>query len=332
MYAACMPVRGFARGTICDLERNKLDIVSNELIEVIEECDQHSLDDVFQAYGDDNRQVLQSYIDWLLANEYAFKTTTPERFPKLEIEYQRPEVITNALIDVNKHSNHDFSSISKSLDALGCKDIQVRLFDYLNITSLLEIVSAFDETGIKSVELLCQYSDEISENEIQRICQSFPRVYLLVVHSSPFLKEIPGRSDSLSTMGNILYTTQKIVSEDHCGLIRPSQFSINTETYLESKNFNSCLNQKISIDVDGVIKNCPSMRFGYGSISEISLEEVATLPEFQRIWHINKDQIKVCRDCEFRYICTDCRAYAEGDSPTGKPSKCNYDPYTATWS
>ena len=26
---------------------------------------------------------------------------------------------------------------------------------------------------------------------------------------------------------------------------------------------------------------------------------------------MKKDSIKVCRDCEFRYICTDCRVYIE---------------------
>ena len=48
--------------------------------------------------------------------------------------------------------------------------------------------------------------------------------------------------------------------------------------------------------------------------------------------NIKKDQISVCKDCEFRYVCTDCRAYTQNSGDQySKPLKCNYDPYTATW-
>ena len=48
---------------------------------------------------------------------------------------------------------------------------------------------------------------------------------------------------------------------------------------------------------------------------------------------IQKDQIAVCKDCEFRYICTDCRAYKEDpEDDYSKPLKCGYDPYTGVWS
>ena len=46
---------------------------------------------------------------------------------------------------------------------------------------------------------------------------------------------------------------------------------------------------------------------------------------------------KVCKDCEFRYICTDCRAYTEKTHTneegldTSKPLKCGYNPYTGEW-
>jgi hypothetical protein len=41
----------------------------------------------------------------------------------------------------------------------------------------------------------------------------------------------------------------------------------------------------------------------------------------------------VCKDCEFRYICTDCRAYLEDPyNEYSKPLKCGYDPYTGEWS
>lgn len=44
------------------------------------------------------------------------------------------------------------------------------------------------------------------------------------------------------------------------------------------------------------------------------------------------DQIHICKDCEFRHICTDCRAYIEDpDDIYSKPLKCGYNPYTGEW-
>lgn len=47
-----------------------------------------------------------------------------------------------------------------------------------------------------------------------------------------------------------------------------------------------------------------------------------------------KTQLKgtVCQDCEFRHICTDCRACLdEPEDIYSKPLKCGYNPYTAEW-
>jgi SPASM domain peptide maturase of grasp-with-spasm system len=101
----------------------------------------------------------------------------------------------------------------------------------------------------------------------------------------------------------------------------------------------SCLNREISIDADGNIKNCPSMKESFGNIRDTTLAEAIEKPGFKKYWDINKDQIAVCKDCEFRYICTDCRAYVEdphdASGPDGtnlsKPLKCGYNPYTGEW-
>lgn len=79
-------------------------------------------------------------------------------------------------------------------------------------------------------------------------------------------------------------------------------------------------------------KNCPSMKESYGNIKDTTLIEALEKPGFKKYWNITKDQINVCKDCEFRYICTDCRAYLEDpDDIYSKPLKCGYNPYTCEW-
>jgi SPASM domain peptide maturase of grasp-with-spasm system len=81
------------------------------------------------------------------------------------------------------------------------------------------------------------------------------------------------------------------------------------------------------------ISKIPSMPESFGSIKDILLEEALNKANFKKYWNITKDQIDVCKDCEFRHICTDCRAYTEEpDNINSKPLKCGYNPYTNKWS
>lgn len=74
------------------------------------------------------------------------------------------------------------------------------------------------------------------------------------------------------------------------------------------------------------------MTHSYGNISTVELSDVLMLDAFKKPWSIKKDDILICRDCEFRYICVDCRAYRQDEGDwLSKPLKCNYDPYTATY-
>lgn len=69
-----------------------------------------------------------------------------------------------------------------------------------------------------------------------------------------------------------------------------------------------------------------------GNIIDTKLLSVVNRPDFRAFESITKDQIETCKDCEFRYACSDCRAYLEDPSLiTSKPLKCGYDPYTAQW-
>lgn len=74
----------------------------------------------------------------------------------------------------------------------------------------------------------------------------------------------------------------------------------------------------------------------FGNIKDTTLKEALSHPDFKKYWNITKDQIEVCKDCEFRHICTDCRAYTERthfdkDIDLSKPLKCGYNPYTNEW-
>lgn len=88
----------------------------------------------------------------------------------------------------------------------------------------------------------------------------------------------------------------------------------------------------MSIDKDGTFRNCPSMSLSFGKVEDTKVSAVITNKKFLKYNNINKDKIDVCRDCEFRYVCHDCRAYiSDKNNIYSKPSKCGYDPYSSSW-
>lgn len=70
----------------------------------------------------------------------------------------------------------------------------------------------------------------------------------------------------------------------------------------------------------------------FGNIHDVKLDQVINSKSFKRYWNVTKEQISVCKDCEFRHICTDCRAFIENPKEMySKPLKCGYNPYIGTW-
>ena len=86
-------------------------------------------------------------------------------------------------------------------------------------------------------------------------------------------------------------------------------FTTNRKFYRESLIANTCLNGKICVERNGQIKNCPSIAKSYGAINSVKVKDIIADQSFVKLWFITKDQIDICRDCEFKNICSDCRGY-----------------------
>ena len=75
--------------------------------------------------------------------------------------------------------------------------------------------------------------------------------------------------------------------------------------------------------MDGTIGNCPAIKKGFGNITTTTLKGVAQTDSFRKMWSITKSATDTCSQCEFRFACTDCRAFVEGSGDSyGKPTKC----------
>ena len=110
-------------------------------------------------------------------------------------------------------------------------------------------------------------------------------------------------------------------------------FVANREIYDYNRSRNSCWFGKIAITNEGDILPCVFARDQVaGNIKDQSLKEIIE-NRMLKFWNLTIDQIDVCKDCEYRYLCHDCRPWAYGFTGNlyAKSPRCTYNPYTGEW-
>jgi SPASM domain peptide maturase of grasp-with-spasm system len=328
LFACCVPVRGARRSVVCDLQRQSLHFIPNGLYEILTQHAGETVAEIQRLYDHEYDEEIGEYFEFLLRHELGFWSSEPERFPALDLTWEAPERITNAILDVDQESDHDLGKIFGQLDDLGCKALEVRCFHRCGLGELGALLEAARHGRLRSIDLLAGYLPELTPDALADLVKAHRRLSSVVIHSAPESRTLgPDRAGV-----TVAYRQEAIDSPRCCGQIHPGYFAIDLETFAEAQRHNTCLNRKISIDARGEIRNCPSLSRSFGNLRHTSLHSALAQRDFAALWSINKDQIAVCKDCEFRYVCTDCRAYlADARDLYSKPSKCTYDPYTAEW-
>ncbi|OED39671.1 grasp-with-spasm system SPASM domain peptide maturase, partial [Flavobacteriaceae bacterium (ex Bugula neritina AB1)] len=316
-----MPVKGANRSIICDLQNNEYHFIPNGLYEILEAYNGQTIEFVKKEYGNSYNEIIDEYFEFLHEHNLIFFDANPDLFPKISLEWKSPSLITNVIIDYDS-IEHDFEHIMEQLEVLKCSYVQVRFFSKINLSRIVEMVELLNEmkSRVISIDFIIPYCENIRKEELEIVVKRNPRIHSIIVFNAPFNKS---HNAIWKKMGYIMFVKRNILNEKHCGIINEEYFYSNIKLYSESQHHNTCLNRKISIDKEGNIKNCPSMSQSFGDIKSTTLLKALSLPDFKKYWNITKDQIEVCRDCEFRHICTDCRAYVEEpNNQNSKPLKC----------
>jgi SPASM domain peptide maturase of grasp-with-spasm system len=329
LFANCIPVKGVKRSVIYDIQRNNFEFIPNELYTILTRHLKKTSGEIKELFNREYDEILEEYFDFLIQKEFVINVSELDSgFTKYNAVYDVPNAITNCIIDFDADSKHPLTKIAKQLDELICQSLQLRFYSPISIERLEDFLSSFDDSKLRNIELIVPFDEHFSEKAMEQLGAKFPRLQYIIIYSAEENKTAYVGNNDLK----ISYVGSSITSESCCGTIHSMFFRTNVQAYNEAKQFNSCLNKKISIDKTGQIRNCPSMQKMFGHIDEHSLQAAVTDPEFKALWGITKDKIHSCKVCEFRYMCSDCRAYVENpDDDYSKPLKCGYDPYTNKW-
>ncbi len=320
---------GANRGLIIDLQRQNFHIVPNTFIDVIEFFKKKvSIEDVYEMYNEESKVVMNEYMEFLSSNSLGLTCDSDEfdRFVDMDTTFDFPSYCSNAIVEVCPDTLKHLEKIVNCLEKLLLVNVQFTCFYPIPIEDLKHLLVVTKSIEARGIELILEFSEDLLVF-LPKIDEYNFSITSITIHNTK--KEI---LYGKKTTFKLNFLKNKIESFKHCGIVDIKYFNTNKLKVLESLNHNSCLHKKISIDKDGNIKNCPSMSQSFGNIKDTTLEEALNHPDFKKYWNITKDQIDVCKDCEFRHICTDCRAYIEEpDNQYSKPLKCGYNPYTNVW-
>lgn len=140
-----------------------------------------------------------------------------------------------------------------------------------------------------------------------------------------------GRGDNL----NLLPSNRSLLKN---GIMMAPNFYINKETLSKNLHNNSCLSGKIAITDNGDILPCVFSRDQIvGNVLNKPLSQIIEEVKLDNVWKNTKDDVLICKDCEFRYCCTDCRPSSlganqnTGEYLTAPYPKCAYNPFEGKW-
>lgn len=323
-----IPVKGYFRSIILDLQLVNFKFIPNDLFNLINKFNNKKVSEIYNYYND--KDTITEYLNFLLTNKYIFlgSSSYKNSFRSINTNWIAPAKITNCILDISSKTIATLNSIVRELDLLDCKSIQFRfLSSEANSIDLSLIFDITSSSRINSISLIIPFNEKYTDEYLLEHIKLNPRIHQIIIYNCE-------SEENYFLIGfvKVIKVCNLKLNVKACGVISSMYFSPTIETFTEARHHNTCLNRKISIDSEGNIKNCPSMSQSFGNIRDTTLEEALAHPDFKKYWNIKKDDISKCKDCEFRYICTDCRAYIDDpDDMYSAPLKCGYDPYTGIW-
>jgi len=306
IFATVQPVLGYTRSVIYDLVKESYDFIPNDLCEFIMSNDGR---DVGEFLGDD-------YIDVIIKNKWGILCSAYEVafFPPMSLNWEQPYLINNALILINEDGNGLFQILSSlGANPILCKYVTLVAFQYIDETKLKIVFDIIDNFPYITFDVYLTFSREINYSAVKR------NVKNMVIFSA----------DKDLKSNDVIYTSNAIEFD----FISPSYFNCNVSTFAESQHHNIYYNSKIIIDENNYVINNVQSRNRIALFEPHKLHEILYLLKAENLWDLPKDQIDVCKTCEFRYMCSDmCQIIKRTDGSFFRSKECLYNPFIAKWS
>lgn len=319
LFQCCIAVKGIKSGVIIDFQRKKFYKVPNQILELIEEYENKGIYELFKDFKE-SKNTLKKYIYFFLENELIIISDNLHSFPKINNKFNKPFSLDTITIEIENLEDYHKEFFKTKIDLLGISCLKIIL--HKEVTEHLNMIFEYlQKTKIQDIALFVEYKKGIE----RKIIKNNPRLGKVIFYNS--------RINKINK--NYHYDTLDLKNVLHKKISGINDFILDLNFYIESISFNSNFNRSLYIDKFGNIQKHILDDLKYGKIYDKSIESVLEEVTIVDFWNITKDKIKVCKDCEFRFICPDGRL-PEINNTNEKNFKlesfCKYNPYENKWS
>ena len=306
LHAETPIVQGYLRSCVYDLPRQAHDFLPNEVAVKFKAFENAALSVIDHEFDEEDKK----WFSYVVEKEYGFTIDEAFKdcFPKINFNWAHPALISNAIIDIQvKTAVIDFSY----LEQLNCKHLLLRFFDIESLEGITGYLKdVLQDLTFKSIDVVIEKNPLFSKKEYTNF-------------GKRLLKEVP-------------LITGLSYNEAKANEMFVPRFVINIDVFSEAQQHNTFFNRKLYLAGNGDICNAIEHPKVYGNLKNLEqfedLEAIVSSSEYQELWHTSKDNIDVCRDCEFRYMCIDNRLpRKKTDGSFYYEEECAYNPYIAKW-
>lgn len=263
-FSNCIPVKGYNRTAIYDLQRYRYILASNFFADLL-------IENKAKVPINDIEPDLKDYLDELIEDEWGIliDEATANIFPSFNLQWDHYSTITNSQIDFY-NSTEDISNFFRivipQLEELICKHLQINFLELFSCVEARAFLSQFDDTNIESVIIHMPYVS-FSIAEAQQLFEMQPRLRSIIMYNSP-------KNHINHTVEVKLFYTEEHISVRKKTTIYAQYFALNISSFTESQKHNTYYNRKLCIDATGNIKNDPEHKITFGNVKSIKLKDV----------------------------------------------------------
>ncbi|CAM1351815.1 hypothetical protein [Tenacibaculum ascidiaceicola] len=295
LFSHNVAVKGKERSTIYNLQRSDIKFIPNSLYDVLEKLETQSINEVKDLVKPEERIIFESYIEFLLKNDFGFITFDHQEYPKMSMQWRTPNKINTAVIEYDFNDpKYSLQKLIYQLDELLCFHIEVRL-RVRDCNDIVEFSSYTKGLVFRSVSLIVEYVENI-EDTVENIFEENQKLDYIIVHNYPTSGMFSKKFEN-----QVNYLEENIYSDLHKKHFPDNNYIVNVKYFTESKSYHTYYNKRVCINWDGNLKNCLLHLNDYGNINDVDVREVIETSEFKELWKVNPDRVLDYKEDELRY-------------------------------
>jgi SPASM domain peptide maturase of grasp-with-spasm system len=294
LYSCCIPVMGKTGAVIIDLQKVSYTTIPQFLCELLQDYENENLDTLAELYEDRDNSIRQ-YLDHLCDKHLGFFTDEPERYPKMSLNWDTPEIVKLAVIEIEDYSRFNYKEILQQLDQLLCKNMEIWFTGSYTRANIEDLLSATHGTVLRSLALILPYNTGVTIKGYEELTALHTKIGQIYLYAAPEIIKSP--DTRVYAITDDIDDLKKMLTN-----IPRDQYIIFLEFFTENRKYNAYYNKKICIDTNGYVKNCLTHRRDFGNIAEKRLEQIVEDPAFRELWHACNERVLDIKDSEFRDI------------------------------